>query len=389
MKRTHSICLTALFCGALFLGAIFFWCLPDQGFSITEKRGLQSLPHLRPATLFSGDFASDMNDYFADQFPERDFFVGFKGLCEAASGKGENNGILLGKNGQLARKSFDVRRADGTICADMDHFDPAHADGAAEGIARMLNNAKIPTLVLLPPRTLDVAKDAFRYPTEGGTALPEYLAAALAEQRGYLDLTSLYRAKYAQNEYVYYKTDHHWTTLGAYYAYAEILRAYGMENEIISQDAFEKQVVTTDFYGTFWASAGMKFVRPDTVEVWYLGNEDQFEVTADGARVDSLYNMAHLKNDPYAVFLDGTHDVVTVTSRDKTRPRLVIFKDSFANALAPFLAQHFDLVLLNLSSVKRDFTDVSALATAYDADAVLILYTLGNVIGTDLINRLQ
>ena len=131
---------------------------------------------------------------------------------------------------------------------------------------------------------------------------------------------------------------------------------------------------------------------PDSVEVWLLGNEDDFLVTVDGRALDGgFYNRAHLSgNDKYSIFLDGTHDVVTVTKKDgQNRPTLVIFKDSFANSVAPFLAQHFDLVLYNLSSPRTDYTDVTAYTRAADADAALVLYTLGNVIETDKINRLR
>ncbi|MBQ9784662.1 MAG: hypothetical protein IJW29_04090 [Clostridia bacterium] len=389
MKRTHHIFLSVGFALTLFAGAILFWCLPDSDFSRTEKRGLQTLPRLDAESLLSGEFSSDVNDYFADQFPARRFFVGVKGACEIASGKGENNGILLGANGQLARRLFEIRRADGSVCADMDHVDPSHVDAAARGIARMLESAQVPACVLLPPRTLDVAADAFRYPNTTGEVLSVRLREGV-NSASYLDLLPLYRTKYAQGEYVYYKTDHHWTARGAYYAYAEILRAYGMEEQIIPQEAFEKRVITTDFYGTFWASGGMQFVPPDQMELWLLGNEDQFEMVADGIRQESMYSMAHLETDPYAVLLDGTHDVVTLTRRDgAARPRLLILKDSFANALAPFLVQHFDLILLNLSSVRQDFTNVTTLAREHEADAVLVVYTLGNVIGTDRMNRLQ
>ena len=128
------------------------------------------------------------------------------------------------------------------------------------------------------------------------------------------------------------------------------------------------------------------------MELWLLGNEDSFLVTADGRTLENgFYNRAHLDgNDKYSVFLDGTHDVVTVTKKDgQNRPTLAIFKDSFANSVAPFLAQHFDLVLYNLSSPRTDYTDVTAYSRACQADFALVLYTLGNVIETDKINRLR
>ena len=88
--------------------------------------------------------------------------------------------------------------------------------------------------------------------------------------------------------------------------------------------------------------------------------------------------------------MDGTHDVVTVKKKDgENRPRLLLVKDSFANCVAPFLAEHFDLVLLNLSSAKQDFTNVSALADRFDADRVLLLYSIENMITANKLIRLH
>ena len=96
------------------------------------------------------------------------------------------------------------------------------------------------------------------------------------------------------------------------------------------------------------------------------------------------------KKDKYSVFLDGTHDVVTVTKKDgEARQTLLIPKDSFANSLAPFLAQHFDLVLLNLSSTRKDFSDLSHYARDCGADRVLLVYTIENVITADRLTRLK
>ena len=82
--------------------------------------------------------------------------------------------------------------------------------------------------------------------------------------------------------------------------------------------------------------------------------------------------------------------MVTVTlPATSPRPKLLILKDSFANALAPFLAQHFDLVLLNLSSTKQNFTNLSHLADLYQPDRVLLVYTIENLITADKLERLN
>ncbi len=390
MTKRTSVCLSALFAGMLFLGAILFWCLPDKDFSQTENRSLRSFPRFCVETLVSGSFSEDMNEYFADQFPAREFFIRVKSLSETVRGAGENNGILQGNAGQLAKRHFEMRRADGTTC-ESDVFDPAHIRDAAQNLGRVADASPIPMRILLPPRTIDVTASEFDYPDTVSRSLFALLERELGACSSYLDLLPTLRRAHESGAYVYYKTDHHWTTYGAYLAYRAILSSFGMEDAVIPEDGFCKQTVSNRFMGTFSSAGGFLGIEPDRIEVWTRGNESEFEVLADGVPRDGFYNFSYLSGrDQYALFLDGTHDVVTIRKRTgEARPTLLILKDSFANAAAPFLAQHFDLVLCNLSSPRRAFTDLSALTDAYSADAVLILYTLGNVICTDRMNQLS
>ncbi len=390
-KRVLHGITVGLFWGLIFFFSLAFLISPDKAFSEQENRSLRTLPRFSVQRLASGEYASDFNDYFADQFPLRDAFVGLKAYAELAMGKGENDGILLGKKGTLARRSFDMMRADGSISADMDAFDAQHIADGVEGIKRAADTLDVPLSVVLTGRNIDVASSAFSYPAIYSRALWGQLRDALADDVRFADTVTLLRERYDTGEAVWYRTDHHWTTLGAYYAYAEILCSFGMESEILPREAFAPRVASTDFYGSLWSASGMKFVPPDTVEFWLLGNENEFDIVADGYALDGFYTEEHLtRKDHYSAFLDGTHDVVTVTKRGgEERPTLLLLKDSFANSLAPFLAQHFDLVLLNLSSARTDYTDVSARVEEYEADAVLIVYTLENVIGTQKMNRLR
>ena len=392
MKRRHAILTVVCFVFLLFITAIAFWLIPDKTFSARENRALQTLPRFDVDKLLDGAFSSDCNDYFADQFPARNLLVTVKGALELFVSKGENNGILLGRGGQLAKRLFDTARINGDATQKSDVIDRTHLQNAAKGIHRATENAAVPLVVFLTGRTIDVAASAFSYPSDESNQMLSVLRENVGENVNYLDLVPSYRARYENGEYVYFRTDHHWTTLGAYYAYCEIMKAFGMENDIIPAENFQKETVSTSFYGTFAAKSGFHFVGADSIELWLLDNEESFLVVADGNPLqEGFYNRAHLEgNDQYSVFLDGTHGVVTITKKDGTdRPKLAIFKDSFANAVAPFLAQHFDLVLYNLSSPRTDYTDVTAYTKACGADAALVLYTLGNVIETDKINRLR
>lgn len=394
MKKKVHLFTVGVFLSVIFGFSVLFVLLPDYSFSEMENRSLRTLPKLTGDALLSGSYASDINDYFADQFPFRNLLVSWKADAELALGKGENDGILLGTDGQLAKRYFDVACADGSCASGMDAPDVAHLRGAANGILRVedtLAQKKIPFCALLTGRTLDVCTSAFDYPNAYSDRMRNLLSEGLQASKAYLDTVSQMRTRYENGEAVYYRTDHHWTTLGAYYAYTDVMRAFGLEDEILPQEAFARQTVSDSFYGTFFSASGLRFVDPDTVEIWTRGNEEDFTVIADGQRLEGFYEWKHLKNkDHYAIFLDGVHDVVTIQkSTAEQRPKLVIFKDSFANALAPFLAQHFDLVMLNLSSTRIDHTDISRYAEQYEADAVLLVYTLGNVIETRKMNQLR
>ena len=394
MKQKIHFITVGIFLSLIFGFAIAFLILPDRGFSEQENRSLRTLPRLTVQGLSSGVYASEINDYFADQFPLRDALVTWKSGAELAWGKGENDGILLGYDGQLAKRLFDISRIDGSVAYDMDAPDTAHLEAAAQGIlnaSSALEQKAIPFCVLLTGRTLDVCASAFAYPTEHSDRILATLERCLGDTGVYSNSIERMRQRYEAGEAVYYKTDHHWTTLGAYYAYTDIMRQFGLEGEILPKEAFERIEASKSFYGSFYSAGGMRFVAPDTVEIWRRGNEDAFTVIADGKELGGFYQWEHLKGkDQYALFLDGVHDVVTVRkSTSENRPRLVIFKDSFANSVAPFLAQHFDLVLLNLSSTRTDYTDVSRYCEQYGADAALVVYTLGNVIETEKMNRLR
>lgn len=390
MKRLNQLT-SALFLIAIIGLSALFWALPDRTFSAQENRSLQTAPTFSFENLASGKLLQDVNAYFSDQFPFRDLWVGVKGGAEMAFGRGENNGILLGSSGQLARRRFSMKTENGERAVASDAYDPTHVRLSCEGICLTNETLGVPFYVMLTGRNVDVVGSAFDYPREMSDALQAEISNALAPNIQTVDTVPLLRERAETGERVYYKTDHHWTTRGAYYAYAEAMKAMGMSDQTLPMDAFERRTVSADFYGSLWSAAGMRWIEPDEVEFWICGNEDDFSVVADGKELDGFYNEEWLsKKDHYSAFLDGTHDVVTVTRRDgKPRPTLLLVKDSFANSLAPFLAQHFDLVLLNLSSTRQDYTNVSALAETYGADRVMLVYTLENLLIADKLCRLR
>lgn len=385
MKQSVMVC-AILFCVLLFGMAVTFWLIPKKSFSAVEKRALQTRPKPDAASVFSGAYTDRLAAFYADQFPFRTAWVGLKGRAEILLGKGENNGILLGADGRLARRKFRMLTPSGAL-EDADFISDAQVAAACDGILRADKNLTVPFAALLTGRNIDVCPSAFSYPTDFSDALNQAVQSRLRGKVAAPDLIALFRAN---GEDLYYRTDHHWTTAGAYLGYRAAMEALGQSSAILPVGEFRREVISDSFYGTLWAAGGMNWVCPDSAEVWYRGNEADFTVTADGRTPDGFYSFSRMENgDAYAVFLDGTHDVVTVRKTGEERPCLLVVRDSFASSLAPFLAQHYDLVLVNLSSTRSDFTDVSALASEYEADAVLLVYSLENMLTADKLAKLK
>lgn len=396
-NKIIDITTSVLFAVIIFAFAIAFVITPDADFSEEENRSLTTFPKFSWDALMDGSFSSKINEYFADQFPARNSLVGIKGVTETMFGKGENNGVLLGKDGQLAVRLFTIYKSRLERVADMDYFVPETVAQSVDALNAWAKNAAVPVATILPPRTVDVAASAFSYPTEISDALQAQLAGAIAPEANYIDLLPLMREKYDAGESVYLRTDHHWTTYGAYIAYAEVMKSWGLEDQILPMDAFSVETVE-NFYGTTWSKAGYKFIAPETLEVWTAGNEDRFttsclsekQVKGDDGKPTTVKEAYKTfpgwldrsflgQKDKYGAFLAGTHNEQTVfmDGGNTGRERLLIVKDSFAHTMVPFLAQHFDLVIINLAAKVANITDY---VEEYDCDRVLVVYNWANLI---------
>ena len=311
MKKGSEKLTVILFCGLIASLSIAFLFLPDKDFSPQENRNLASFPALSADRFFSGTFGEEMNVYFSDQFPLRDAFVKLKGGAELGQFKGENNGVLY-RHDQLAVKDFDAYKSILEVTENTDRIYAESIEAQLKSLARFGESAGIPVVTLIPPRTIDVADRLFRYDRPDGDLLYDLAADLLTDQAGYIDTLSLLREKYEAGEYVYYRTDHHWTTLGAYYTYCEVMRSLGKEEKILPRDAFEIEQ-SEDFSGTTAARGGFPFYKKDVLELWHLPDDGAYEVIADGETIGGFYARNYLsESDKYSVFLDGTHNLTTV-----------------------------------------------------------------------------
>ena len=163
----------------------------------------------------------------------------------------------------------------------------------------------------------------------------------------------------------YYKTDHHWTSRGAYQAYCAYMRAVGGQPS--PEDAYEK-VAREGFYGTTYAQSGYFASSSDTMEMWVSDwNASAFH----WEKLDGY--------DMYQVFLGGDVGVDVLDSPSAPEGTLLLFKDSFADALAPFLMQHYSrIVLVDLRYARN--TDLAELVAEYAPQEILFVYCMDSLV---------
>ncbi len=422
--RKTDIAILASFCAFILFFGVMFFIMPDKEYSETEKRALKQAPSLSFSRIGNdlkrdlklmimtedekyeyiselGDsykvFSDEIGDYYADQFPFRDQLRVVKAAVEIGMLKQENNDVVFA-GGYLIKKDSVTgvtQNEDGTF-RDRTYEDAAETIKSnvhlLSGIEQSLPDG-IDLRVAVAGRTVDTAKSklpaVFPYEdTHANVYWKAYSDQINADSVSAVELKEMLKTHLESGEYVYYKTDHHWTSLGAYYAYAEIMKSYGIQPYALED--FTRETFTTSFVGTTFAKAGAVFGGADTIELFrYEGDTDYTTTIINGERktvLNGFYNQEKYRdiNDKYSVFIgsddtgDGGNNAVTlVTKNGEKRQKLLLIKDSFGNSIVPFLARHFDLVILDLRTSAQDFTsyledpDLCHIAVLYNMETFM------------------
>ena len=382
--------ITLLFVIGLF--AILFIVSPDKAFSDQENRVLQQLPAVSSKfegsfaervaegkmldRLIDGKYTAEIAKYYADQFPARDLFVGIKGIAEIAQFKRENNNIVL------ARGNYLVKRDDFPNYEVLGENLASVADFSAG-----MQKIGVPVTYAMAGRPVDVLTAYLpgTFPTDYSDKLWNFTSEKMAAIEGlqFVNLRESLKAisDSGTGEQIYYKTDHHWTTLGAFYAYGEIARAFELEAPLEFGAVSNVENASGEFFGTTWSNAGMKWVKPDNLQYYrFSGDEFDYKTTiADtGKSFNGFYDRTYLSvKDKYSSFLGGNNGRVDVQNIKETgREKLLIIKDSFAHSVAPFLAYNYDLVIIDPRYYKEP---IKKIVVEERIDRVLILNYIGSM----------
>ena len=337
----------------------------DREYSAAENRKLAQLPKFSLSALTDGSYFAAWEDYFADQFVGRDTWITLNLQASRLLGAKEAGGVYLCADNYLmeppaapdegalkrnldAINAFAARHEDLQLCMSV-------VPNAACVMAE-----KLPANAPVRDQRQDIQDIAAR-----------------VQGVSFLDVTDALTQH--ADEAIYYRTDHHWTSLGAYYAFSDMAAGLGIEQPWEEYDVFP---VTDSFEGTLASKSGCHAVT-DVIELYVPKGNLQYYVTVDGERTATMYDREKLEEkDQYAVFLGGNDARVDITTTAETGRTLLIFKDSYANCFLQFLLPYYDRIIL--LDARYYYGDADSVITREGVTDVLFLYN-ANTFLTDCV----
>lgn len=355
MTTRYSRFLTAGF--SVFLAGLLVWhiVLPDRDKSETENRTLAQFPEFSWEALVDGSYTESVEEYFADQFPMRDQWMVMKARAEQLLGKKEFNDVYLCDDTLISKVETP---ADDLVEKNLSYIDRLKEKSSANITFGMI------------PSAAEIWKD--KLPTGAQSWDQTHL---LAQS----DVDFNTTLKEHANEQIFYNTDHHWTTLGAFYGANALLEHLGKEP--LNEKDFAPEIASDAFYGTLYSQSGIHWINPDIIEYWV--SEEGLSVTSwrTGKPEESpLYDRSYLvKKDKYSSFLGGNQPLCVIKNENAANDdKLILVRDSYADSLAPFLAQRFSEV--HLIDLRYYRFPVSAYAADNGIDEIAVVYSAQNFI---------
>lgn len=386
MKKVRII-IIIVFIGFFVLISGASLIIKDREFSPNENRYLAETPELSWDNILSGKFQDGLEDYLRDQVCFRDGWITVKTGIQKACGDTDIGGAYVGKDGydfeKITPEDVDEKQVDRNIKAVEDYF-------------------------MTASETIDKQKLSFLLVPTSGLVMQEKLPknARLFDQAKYIDQVQKAMKDYNfvdvrdtlmdhNDEYIYYKTDHHWTSAGACLAYDVWSERTGGEAE--TEDGLVKNVVSDKFRGSLYS----KILDADSAydEIWTyglqkdeaFGSKDCTVTIDEKQQLDSIYDDEKLQEkDKYAYFLGGNYGQVHIQNQkaaSKAKGKnILIIKDSFANSFVPFVTQDYENIYM--VDLRYCNGDVKAYLQEHEITDVLVLYNISNFISDRNLHKL-
>jgi len=366
--------------------ALTVLCPRDENASVKENRPLAEMPVLSWDSWFSGKFGADFEEYLSDNVGFRSFFTDLGARLEKLRGfvrpaKGQL--VTLPSGGQLALH-------DGKI---MEVFRTNPEAEAAYAAALNDLSAALPAgtemYLALAPTQIEFVDSPYKTLSDSEKDAINGVYAALS---GITSVNVYDRIAESEEPYLYFRTDHHWTQRGAYQAYAALMETMGETPVPLTEMTGGRR---QGFLGYLYNQANVPEYAEFADEIEYFYPDDNYTVHAraleNGAFVDYSAQICTVPPEgtvpAYALFMGGDHAFAWVdTDVDNGKCALVI-KDSYANALLPFLTAHYETVLV--IDPRSFYGTLSDLTSEYEIHDVIVVNYVFTATFTDFIENLK
>ena len=338
----------------------------DRSFSENENRYLAERPKISLSNIENNDFQKSLENFISDQIPEREKLITLRSVTKELTGIKDIEGAYIGKDGYYFEKITNEDVSEEQLKNNIRY------------INTFLNkNKELKSYVMLIPGSGNILTDklpkhaeVYEYNYYEKIAEKEFTNNADNNTQIVNTYDSL---KKLSKDYIYYKTDHHWTTKGAFIAYNEFCKVDGIESE--SYENLEMKNVTDKFYGTLYSKVLDKKKKGDSIEI--AENIPQCNVMINGKKSE-IYHMDKLKEkDKYQVFFGGNYGVVSIENNEANNDKnLLIIKDSYANSFTPFLLK--DYKTITIVDYRYFSGNLQSIVESNNITDVLVLYEMSN-----------
>ena len=385
MKKLYKILALALLAALCVVGAVSIFDT-DATYSESERRKLKTMPALTVSSLLDGSFVSDFSDYFADTFPGRESlmdtnrslngFYYFGGLNLSSSGSlildfssnGADQGEALQEDvpretspdeTEPEQEARGPEKLGSVLLVGDSAFDIPYANhdmipryaAAVNAIAEALGDAVDTYWMPVPNSAEFYTPEAYHTGASSQAAIFETCREQISDDITYVDAYNV--LKEHQDEYLYFRTDHHWTHLGAYYAYTALGEAVGFTADPIGdfrQGQWYNFVGSLSTDSANYPQAKVLKDNPDTVYYWqphvecstnYYSSTSLSDPMASG----TICRLDETVTNKYLTFMGGDHPV-TVVETETDGPAILVIKESYGNPLISWLTGHYSKIIL-------------------------------------------
>ena len=398
-KMTPQKLMIALFSIVLLAVPIVTLALPKQERSENENRTLKDLPTLVDSNKLNKaenladviksvkwsyiterknpSYMDDIETYLSDHLAGRELWVVASNKMGRLAGKQEINEVFTSDDRMIqVFKEYNEE----TVSASLEAIDIFAA-----------KFPDVPMYFMLAPTSQEIYSSLM--PSYGGYLSEKaFIEGCYGKTENLTPIDCLSFLSGHRDEYIYYRTDHHWTSLGAYYAYAAAARQLGYN--AYGLNAFNIETASSSFRGTLFSKTLDSTVTPDSIDYYHLAsNEPTVKMTVFDGREQTEYDSLYVRDylavkDKYSSFTGSNSPLITIETDVDNGKSLLLIKDSYAHSLVPFLSKHYSkitMVDMRYINVGLDYFSINV----NDYSQVLISYNVISFAGDQNLPKLR